>query len=305
MGSFNVLDLFSPQEKEIFCQERQELISASKLVPSEDNFYSVENIEELAASIEMFGILQPLVVIQIADTDKYCIKAGHRRYTATKLLLSEGKNQFEMLPCTVKQPMSAALETLMLIQTNSTARGELSGYEKMEQAERARAALLELKNNGAQLPGRIRDHIAAMLKTSPAQVAKLDATNSNLIDPLKEKFKANEMNAATAYELSGLAPSQQQEAAKRMARGEKMNIDAAREMKAHVHAVPSAPAKAENTLQPDPQTASQHKSSATEIKSLIATLESIANDIENGSDVWSYDIHGACRKAAAILRTTI
>lgn len=80
-----------------------ERISYSKLVPSEDNFYSMQEIEELKTAIELAGrVLNNLVVTPLED-GKYKILSGHRRHRAVGMLLDEGKTEYEFLPCSVEQ----------------------------------------------------------------------------------------------------------------------------------------------------------------------------------------------------------
>lgn len=54
----------------------QVMLDIHELIPSEENFYSVEDIEELKKTIALVGILQPLLVRK--KEDKYYLKAGHR-----------------------------------------------------------------------------------------------------------------------------------------------------------------------------------------------------------------------------------
>lgn len=70
-----------------------ERISYSKLVPSEDNFYSMQEIEELKTAIELAGrVLNNLVVTPLED-GKYKILSGHRRHRAVGMLLDEGQDR--------------------------------------------------------------------------------------------------------------------------------------------------------------------------------------------------------------------
>ena len=66
------------------------------LIPSKENFYSTENVEDLKRSISLVGILQPLLVKR--DGDKYRIKAGHRRRLACMALADEGQEKFRFVP---------------------------------------------------------------------------------------------------------------------------------------------------------------------------------------------------------------
>ena len=88
-------------------ESRMEKISVYDLVPSEDNFYSIREIEELKAAIEIAGkVLQNLVVP--LDGGKYKVIAGHRRRLASISLVEEGKPQYEFVPCDVEPNEEAA-----------------------------------------------------------------------------------------------------------------------------------------------------------------------------------------------------
>ena len=83
-------------------------ISVFDLVPSEDNFYSMREIEELKAAIEIAGkVLQNLVVVPL-ENGKYKVIAGHRRRLASIALVEDGKPQYEFVPCSVEPTEEAA-----------------------------------------------------------------------------------------------------------------------------------------------------------------------------------------------------
>lgn len=93
-------------------ESRMEKISVYDLVPSEDNFYSIREIEELKAAIEIAGkVLQNLVVVPL-DGGKYKVIAGHRRRLASISLVEEGKPQYEFVPCDVEPNEEAAEDQL-------------------------------------------------------------------------------------------------------------------------------------------------------------------------------------------------
>lgn len=179
------------------------------LVPSNDNFYSVENIAELKTSIEFFGVLQNLTVKPL-ENGKYEIISGHRRHKACMELFEEGKTEFEYIPCGVQAEQDEIKEHILLIMTNSTAR-ELSDWEKMKQAEELRKNFEELKKR-ENLTGRVRDLVAEALNTSPTQIARLNAIENNLTPEFKEEFKEGKIGTSAAYELSGMSEEQQKQA---------------------------------------------------------------------------------------------
>ena len=83
-------------------ESRYEKLSVFDLVPSEDNFYSMREIGELKAAIEIAGkVLQNLVVVPLGD-GKYKVIAGHRRRLASIELVNGGKPEYEFVPCVIE-----------------------------------------------------------------------------------------------------------------------------------------------------------------------------------------------------------
>lgn len=73
-------------------------ISVFDLVPSEDNFYSMREIEELKAAIEIAGkVLQNLTVVPL-DGGKYKVIGSHRRRLASLALWKMESLQYESSP---------------------------------------------------------------------------------------------------------------------------------------------------------------------------------------------------------------
>ena len=61
------------------------------------NRYSKEDMDDLTESIKNFGVIQPLIVRPIPDTEKYEILLGHHRKDAAK------RNKLQTVPCIVKE----------------------------------------------------------------------------------------------------------------------------------------------------------------------------------------------------------
>ena len=76
------------------------MVDVEDLVPSKDNFYHVDG--DLKRSIELVGVLQPLLVNK-PENGKYKVIAGHRRRLAAMELVQEGKESFRFLPCVYKK----------------------------------------------------------------------------------------------------------------------------------------------------------------------------------------------------------
>ena len=111
---FNLTDLLNSRSKELGevsggQQEKSKAgqqdntvinIDVHDLVPSQENFYHVD--DELKRSIELVGILQPLLVSR-SENGKYRVIAGHRRRLAVLSLLEEGKEEMRFVPCVFKK----------------------------------------------------------------------------------------------------------------------------------------------------------------------------------------------------------
>ncbi len=171
--------------------------------PNDKNFFEVDDVQDLMESIEVHGVLQPLVVVQHGQG--YRLLAGHRRLKALQQLHEADKmdKRWATAPCVVLPPMSDAMEQMVLIQTNTTAR-QLSYVEKMEASVRLKKILVKLKSEGVKLPGRLRDIQAEQLEISRTELARMEVIQKNLIPPFMDKLKSNKINAAAAYELARL-----------------------------------------------------------------------------------------------------
>ena len=210
-----------------------ERLSVFDLVPSEDNFYSMNDIEELKSKIELAGkVLQNFIVVPLGG-GKYKVLSGHRRRLAVLALVEEGKPEFEFVPCTIEADeqdaeVRAIREEIMLIAANS--QREKTAWDKIEETRRTRA-LLEKIRKQEKLPGDMRKLVAQTLNTSPAQIGRFDAIIRNLCPAFTEELKADRINISTAYELSGLSAEEQAAAFEEYRETGKVSIRDARERK--------------------------------------------------------------------------
>ena len=195
----NILGSVSPSDTE----EQIEYISLQYLVSDERNFYSMDGVEELAANIELIGLQQPLRVLK-GDNGFYVIVSGHRRAAALRLLAEDAPEKWARVPCIVEKPgASPELEELRLIMANADTR-RMSSADMAKQAERVEMLLYELKEQGYEFPGRMRDHVAEACKVSTTKLATLKAIKNNLIPELYAYYEKNQINESCAYELQKL-----------------------------------------------------------------------------------------------------
>lgn len=191
------------------------MIPITELRPNGGNFYDTSNFEDLADSIELNGLLEPLCVFRRGQgTGSYVIFSGHRRFKALRRLYEKsGFEKWTEVPCIVfPDPHDANRETVMLIHANSTGR-ILSNWEKAQQARRLKEALVAMREGGAELPGRIRDLVAEEMQMSASKLARLEAIGNNLTEVRFAKaWREGRLNESVAYELSKLPEERQKEA---------------------------------------------------------------------------------------------
>ena len=193
--------------------------------PNPDNFYSLEGLEDLAANIELVGLLDALrvrpaslehVAREPARRDeggRYIVVSGHRRRAACMMIRDGGNPMFDAgIPCIVEYgEASPAMRELRLIYANSATR-VMSAADLSRQAERVTELLYQLKEQGVEFPGRMRDHVAQACQVSASKIARLHAIRSNLDPALLQIFDTQPylINETAAYELQRL-PKEAQE----------------------------------------------------------------------------------------------
>ena len=192
-------------------------LSPYDVKPSESNFYSQENIEELADSFLTVGQQQPTVLGRV--NGEFKIVSGHRRNLANILNIERGHEEFKKVRYLYKD-MSGAMFELSLLIGNAYNR-ELTAWEKTQQAQRLKDALLRAKDeDGLEIAGKLRDVIAELMNESPTNIARMDSINNNATPEIKEEFAKGNIGVTTAYEAAKLPPEEQKAIAEKAAAGE-------------------------------------------------------------------------------------
>lgn len=302
MAKFTMADLLNSQSKKMEERPAFEIrhIPIDKLKPSKKNQYGIRGIEELAANIEMLGLLHNLDVKEADEAGYYEIISGERRYQACKLLYESGNQEFKTLPCKVEAlTENKAISELKLLYANAAAR-ELTDYEKTYQAGRIKEILQALKKDGYKFQGRMREIVADMLDVSPAQMGRMESINKNLSPEFKEEFKAGNIGITTAYELSGQSEAEQ------AATLEAYKAEGAEAIKKPKPPKPKPQAAAqppqETTRQPQPQPFG--KSEQLEYKShadALQALYSLADRLERQAPIGRGEMVRTIRAAARML----
>lgn len=186
-------------------REQIEYIDIGLIDSDPGNFYKLTQLEELASNIAVVGLQQPLRVrASEQDSQRVVVVSGHRRQAALKLLIKEGREDLREVPCIRERTVgSAALQELRLIFANRDTRVISSG-EIAKQAERVEMLLYQLKEEGFEFPGRMRDYVAQACKVSAPKLSRLKVIRENLIPEYMSLFEKDKLPEQTAYALARL-----------------------------------------------------------------------------------------------------
>lgn len=186
-------------------REQIEYIDIGLIDSDPGNFYKLTQLKELASNIAVVGLQQPLRVRTSEENpDKVVVVSGHRRLMALSRLVAEGQTDFRAVPCIREHTAgSAALQELRLIYANRDTRVISSG-ELAKQAERVEMLLYQLKEEGFEFPGRMRDHVAQACKVSAPKLSRLKVIRENLIPEYMSLFEKDKLPEQTAYALARL-----------------------------------------------------------------------------------------------------
>lgn len=212
-----------------------------ELVPSNNNFYSPQVINELAESILQFGQLQP-AVIDNRDGKDYVI-AGHTRRLAMIKLIEEGHEEFRKMKCQYLprkeiedkfgEDTDLAIE---LIEMQTNLYREKTDWEKMQEVIRTEEIVKEMKASG-----RIRDNVQKILRVSGGQQGRYHAIHTSLCEQLMSEFKENRIRGTVAYELSKLSPEFQKLACELYQKDGTLSLEDAKKLLAQENAEKNIP----------------------------------------------------------------
>ena len=182
-------------------REQIEYIRLDLLEQDPNNFYRLSDVEQLADNISLCGLQQPIRVRQ-QENGRYMIVSGHRRRAAVELLAKEDPERWAEVPCIVeKDAVSPSLQQLRLIYANANTR-TMTDAEISEQAVQVEKLLYQLKEEGYEFPGRMRDHVAQAVGKSKSKLARLKVIRDNLAFCWQDAWKSGKLGESVAYALS-------------------------------------------------------------------------------------------------------
>lgn len=185
------------------------MIDISELHDSEDNFFSMERIEELAETILGQGGVKDNLIVKPLETGGYEIISGHRRKAAVQYLLDRGDEISSYLPCLVQDYADNDDKMLDLILMNVSTR-HLTDSE-IWNAYEILSDIMQKKKSAHKQFGRVRELIAETLGVSASQVGKLQNIERHAAEPVVEALEAGDISISTANAIARLDEEEQLE----------------------------------------------------------------------------------------------
>lgn len=178
-----------------------EYIDLSMIDSDPNNFYELSGIDDLASNIALCGLQQPILVRSGAN-GRVTIVSGHRRRAALQKLVDEGGEKWKKAPCIRQKPaQSEAMQELLLISANKDTR-RMTSAELARQTERVEQLLYQLKEEGVEFPGRMRDHVAQICQVSKTKIGNLKVIREKLISNLKPAWEQGRLPESTALRIA-------------------------------------------------------------------------------------------------------
>lgn len=168
-----------------------EFLQPGKYQPRKD--MSPEALEDLASSIRSQGVIQPIVVRQLAD-EVYEIIAGERRWRASQLA------ELDQVPCLVKDVPDEAAVAIALIE--NIQREDLNAMEEAQALDRLLSEFELTHQEVADAVGKSRTTVTNILRLN------------NLNEDVKTLLEHGDIEMGHARALLSLEGDQQSDAAK-------------------------------------------------------------------------------------------
>ena len=215
------------------------------LMPNPKNeAYRTDNIDELAAMIDLTQRIEPLIVKPLPEEEgKYMILSGHRRRLAQMYRLEHGMTDDPRVPTITREIVNPLeeiidddeMETLNIVFPNKGSRRNLSPVEEAAEIALVKPIIRKIyehqKEHG-ETAGKFRTFFANILGISETTLARKEAIGK-LSDTAKEAVEEGRITATAAAELSKLEKDEQDTALTAIKeKGERPTVEAVQRVKA-------------------------------------------------------------------------
>ena len=186
-------------------------------------FYSTDNIEELAAMIDLTQRIEPLIVKPHPDEEgKFMILSGHRRRLAQLYRLEHGTTDDPRVPTIVREVVNPLegiislheMEILNIVFPNKGSRRNLSPTEEAAEILYIKPIIRKIYDQqkaSGEVTGKFRTFFASVLGISETTLQRKESIGK-LSDAAKEAVEDGRMTATAAAELSSLSADAQDDA---------------------------------------------------------------------------------------------
>lgn len=231
--AFNIMDLMNGATRAAVegVENYEEIrLNLEEIEVTKHNRYSMDELEELATSILMDGLQEPLIIGRV--NGKYLLSGGHRRREALKILKDEGHEEItKAIPCRFKDMTETQFRLSLLI--GNTFNRKMTDYDLMNQAADWKEVLTQARKEKLlilEAGKRVRDYVAEVLGESATKIAQLEAINNNATEEVKEQFQKGNMGITNAYETSKLSEDAQNQVAAAVEAGADLKSEEIKQM---------------------------------------------------------------------------
>jgi ParB family chromosome partitioning protein len=231
--AFNIMDLMNGATRAAVegVENYEEIrLNLEEIEVTKHNRYSMDELEELATSILMDGLQEPLIIGRV--NGKYLLSGGHRRREALKILKDEGHEEItKAIPCRFKDMTETQFRLSLLI--GNTFNRKMTDYDLMNQAADWKEVLTQARKEKMlilEAGKRVRDYVAEVLGESATKIAQLEAINNNATEEVKEQFQKGNMGITNAYETSKLSEDVQNQVAAAVEAGADLKSEEIKQM---------------------------------------------------------------------------
>lgn len=168
-------------------------------------------LQAAARDIAQAGIQEPLIVYKAAETGKYVILSGNRRFAASAVAKERYPEQYREyrggLPCIV-QPAPKTEQDLRKRMIKNNLQREKTPYVRMQEIAvySQMVAQEQAREDGST---HIREVVCRDLGVSQSEVTRYLKIHSALIPPLMEAFSKQLLSTHVAHQLAGESPETQ------------------------------------------------------------------------------------------------
>lgn len=209
---------------------KQIRLDYEEIIVTKHNKYSMDEIEELAAGIEMAGGLhEPLILGRV--NGEYWLASGHRRRAAVDLLVQGGAEEYREVDCRYKDMTETEFRLHVLI--GNAFNRHYTDYDRMVEAGEWKSVLKAAQKEKLFVLGegeRVRDYVARVMGVSSSVVGDYNRIDRNATQEIKEQFKEGTIGVTVAAAASQLSEETQKEIAGRVADGEDIKAQEIRGM---------------------------------------------------------------------------